>query len=270
MDQRAGPRLLLSTGSLFHLALPDIAEIAALSGFQGLELIVNDPLMAPGPGMAAVDAICPIRSLHAPFRHLNRWGGLPDSWQATVDLANSLPLARNVTLHPPEGSGAFAAGARWFSRATDLHLLLNALGRVRLSLENLPWPPVQPFGREPLGALLDLCRSKSLGLTLDVCHLGVSGRDPLDVLERVPDELLRNMHFSDARGFQEHLLPGQGDLPLAGVLERLAERGYSGYITLEVQPGALPSTQTEIVIRLAELREWMEQCLARRTQEATL
>ncbi len=264
-----GPILLLSSGSLFHLALPDIAEIAALAGFQGLELIVNDPLMAPGPGMAAVDAICPIRSLHAPFRHLSRWGGLPDSWQATVDLANFLPRARNVTLHPPEGSGPFAPAARWFARATDLPLLLNCLGRVHLSLENLPWPPSQPFGREPLAALLDLCRSKNLGLTLDVCHLGVSGRDPVSTLDRVPDDLLRNVHFSDARGFQEHLLPGQGALPLGKVLERLAERSYSGYITLEVQPGALPSAQAEAVIRLAELREWMEQCLAR-TQEAAL
>lgn len=269
MDQRARPKLLLSSGSVFHLALPDIAEIAALSGFQGLELIVNDPIMAPGPGMAAVDAICPIMSLHAPFRHLNRWGGLPDSWQATVNLANSLPQARNVTLHPPEGGGGFAPAARWFARATDLPLLLNALGRVKLSLENLPWPPSQPFGREPLTALLDLCRTKSLGLTLDVCHLGVSGRDPLAVLDRVPEALLRNVHFSDARGFQEHLLPGQGALPLDRVLERLAERSYSGYITLEVQPGALPSAQSEIVVRLSELREWMEQCLAR-TQEATL
>ncbi|MCM0755502.1 sugar phosphate isomerase/epimerase [Desulfovibrio aminophilus] len=264
-----GPVLLLSTGCLFQRPLPEIAEIAAQAGFHGLELIINDPLMAPGPGMDAVDAILPIRSLHAPFRRHERWGGYVESWRAAVALANSLPLAGNVTQHPPIGSEAGAG--RWFARAVDLPLLLDARGRVGLSLENLPWPPdSSPFGRDPLDALVADCRARTLGLTLDVCHLGVSGRDPLRALDRVPHDLLANVHFSDARGFQEHLLPGQGILPLQGVLARLAERGYSRYITLEVQPGALPSSGVEAVIRLSELREWMEQSLTAGQREAAL
>lgn len=259
---RRAPALLLSTGCLFHRPLSAIAEIAARAGFDGLELIVNDPGLAPGPGLESVDRVSRIRSLHAPFRNWSRWGGHLAAWRATVALANALPEAGQVTLHPPGESVADAIRARWFARAQDLPLLLDALGRVRLSLENLPWGEGTPFGRDPLDELLENCRARRLGLTLDVCHLGVSGRDPVAVLDRLPRGIIENVHFSDARGWQEHLFPGQGTLPLQGVLERLAQRGYSRYITVEVQPGALPESEDGAARALAGLRERMEETLA--------
>lgn len=266
---RRVPVLLLSTGCLFHLPLAVIAETAARAGFDGLELIVNDPGLVPGPGLESVDRICRVRSLHAPFRNWSRWGGHLAAWRATVALANALPEAGQVTLHPPGESVADVIRARWFAKAQDLPLLLDARGRVRLSLENLPWGEGTPFGPDPLDELLETCRTRKLGLTLDVCHLGVSGRDPLAVLERLPEGIIENVHFSDARGWREHLFPGQGTLPLQGVLERLAWRGYSRYITVEVQPGALPDSPAQAAGRLAELRGWMEETLASRlTEEA--
>lgn len=255
--QRAGPSILLSTGSLFHLPLPTVARMAVEAGFPGLELIVNSPMLSPGPEMNALDAICPIRSLHAPFRGWSQWGGHLNSWKATTALANSLERCEHITLHPPGSRLSSMIQNRWFAKAHDLRLLLNAVGRVRYSLENLPWIQESPFGKDELDKLLSQCRQKNVGLTYDVCHMGVSGRDVISSLRRVPVTMLYNVHFSDAKGYREHLAPGTGDLPLEQFLGLLRKMNYTGFVTLELEPAAFPEDHESIVRQLAETREWM-------------
>lgn len=252
--QESGPALLLSTGSLFHLPLEQVAAMAAQSGFDGLELIVNHPDLQPGPAIDAVDAICPMRSLHAPFRQWSRWGGHQNSWKATTALANALPGCDHITLHPPGNRLSTMIQNRWFARAHDLALLLDARGRLRYSLENLPWAESSPFGRDELDKLMDLCRKKNVGMTFDVCHMGVSGYDVLNALDRVSGDLLYNVHFSDARAYREHMAPGTGDLPLDEFLARLGARGYQGYLTLELEPAAFPEQEDRITSMLREIR----------------
>jgi sugar phosphate isomerase/epimerase len=90
----------------------------------------------------------------------------------------------------------------------------------------------------------------------------VSGRNVLEGLDKVPPELLYNVHFSDAVGYTEHLAPGKGSLPLDDFLERLGKRGYAGYITLELEPGAFPDDMDGTVELLTTLRRDMEARLA--------
>lgn len=241
--------VLLSTGSLFRLPLPRIAAIARAAGFEGLELVMGSPKIAPGPELAAAHALCPVRAVHAPFRNWSAWGGHKGAWRAAVDLAASLlgtgGPAMPVTLHPPAGTLQDAIQTRWFARAVDLPRLLDAPPGVRLALENLPWAAGGGFfGGDALAGLLAECGEKGLGLTLDVCHLGVSGRDALADLERVPVELIAHVHFSDAGagpgGLAEHLPPGAGVLPLGPFLSRLGARGYAGTVSLELDPAHLP------------------------------
>lgn len=267
MEKRAstsggGPGILLSTGCLFHLPLKVIAKLARRAGFDGLEVIVSSPRIGPGEDMNRVDELCPVRSLHAPFRQWSQWGGHLNSWKETVRLANVLPSCHNVTLHPPGATVAETIRSRWFAKATDLRELLDAKGRVELSLENLPWAAGSPFSRDPLEKLVDQCRRKKLGMTFDVCHLGVSGRDVLRGLDSVPQDILRNVHFSDARGLTEHLAPGKGDLPLTAFLSRLAERGYDRFLTLELEPAAFPEDMDGTAEALARHREWIAERLA--------
>lgn len=263
MKNRAetGPDILLSTGCLFHLPLPTIADLAARAGFDGLEVIVSSPRIEPGEKMDAVDALCPVRSLHAPFRQWSKWGGHLNSWKETVRLANSLDRCDNVTLHPPGATVAETIRSRWFAKATDLNELLDAKGRVDLSLENLPWAAGSPFSRDPLGRLVEQCRRKKLGMTFDVCHMGVSGRDVLEALSSVPLEIIRNVHFSDSRGLQEHLPPGKGELPLGAFLGLLANAGYSRYLTLELEPAAFPEDMDGTLEALTDHRRWIKEHL---------
>ncbi|MBG0790362.1 MAG: sugar phosphate isomerase/epimerase [Desulfovibrionaceae bacterium] len=259
---RAGPRILLSAGCLFHLPLGLIARIGRDAGFAGMELIMNSPKLTPESGLEAVNDVLPIRSLHAPFRDWAAWGGHLNSWKATTALANALPDADHITMHPPGSRLANMIQNRWFEKAYDLPLLLDAKGRIRFSLENMPWAEGSPFAKDPLEKLMDQCRDKNVGLTFDVCHMGVSGRDVLHAIDKVPNDLLYNVHFSDAVGYTEHLAPGAGALPLDDFLRRLGKRGYDRYITLELEPAAFPDDPDETVKVLVSLREAMQSRLA--------
>jgi len=207
-----------------------------------------------------------------------------NAWRAAVDLAGSLLAPGggvHVTLHPPAGTLRDAIQTRWFSRAVGLHRLLNAPPGVSLSLENLPWSSALMgggglFGRDSLDALLEQCRDKELGLTLDVCHLGVSGRDVLADLQRILGQRqavpvrpipiwpvpIRHVHFSDASGFTEHLPPGAGALPLGPFLSALGAGGYAGTVSLELDPAHLPEDEAGQIRELAALRLGMERALA--------
>ncbi|OIQ49723.1 fructoselysine 3-epimerase [Pseudodesulfovibrio hydrargyri] len=253
-----GPQILLSAGCLFHLPLKLVARIGREAGFAGMELIMNSPKLDPRAGLTAISDILPIRSLHAPFRDWAAWGGHLNSWRATTALANSLPEADHIVMHPPGSRLANMIQNRWFEKAVDLPLLLDAKGRIRFSLENMPWAEGSPFGRDPLDKLMAQCRDKNVGLTFDVCHMGVSGRNVLEAIDKVPLDLLYNVHFSDAVGYTEHLAPGKGALPLDEFLARLGKRGYGGYITLELEPGAFPDDMDGTVELLTRLRQDME------------
>lgn len=268
----ATPLALLSTGSLFHLPLPEIAGIAQAAGFAGLDLVMGSPKIAPGTAVTEAHSLCPVRVVHAPFRNWSAWGGHMDAWRAAVALAASLRCPANnnavhVTLHPPAGTLRDAIQTRWFARAENLPRLLGAPAGVTLSLENLPWAAGAGglFGRDPLDGLIAECQSKDLGLTLDVCHLGVSGRDVLESLARIPCDasscLIRHVHFSDAQGFTEHLLPGAGELPLGPFLSRLGGLGYAGTVSLELDPAHLPEDEAGQVRILAAVRQDMQRAL---------
>ena len=261
-DHPPAPTILLSAGSLFHLPMPLIARIGRDAGFAGMELIMNSPKLTPGAGLDKVSEILPIRSIHAPFRDWAAWGGLLASWKATTALANHLPRADHIVMHPPGSRLANIIQNRWFEKAYDLPLLLDAKGKIRFSLENMPWAEHSPFARDPLTRLMDQCRDKNVGLTFDVCHMGVSGRNVLEAIEKVPITMLYNIHFSDALGYTEHLRPGRGDLPLDAFLHSLGKRGYARYVTLELEPSAFPDDVDGTVALLVSLREAMEQQLA--------
>lgn len=272
---RAAPLPLLSTGSLFHLPLPHIARIARAAGFQGLDLVMGSPKICPGPELDAAHALCPVHVIHAPFRNWSAWGGHMDAWRAAVALAGRLRCQANgravhVTLHPPAGTLRDAIQTRWFARAVGLPRLLGAEPGVELSLENLPWAVGALFGRDNLAALVDQCREKELGLTLDCCHLGVSGRDILADLERIPAGLVRHVHCSDASGYVEHLPPGAGELPVGPFLARLGSlcAGHAPTVSLELDPAHLPEDEAGQARRLEGLRLGMEAALAGRPPEA--
>jgi sugar phosphate isomerase/epimerase len=72
------------------------------------------------------------------------------------------------------------------------------------------------------------------GLTIDVGHLHCQG-EPIAPTLRKWKDLLFNVHIEDMRsGVHEHLMFGEGDLPIAEVLATLEEIDYTGGVHVEL------------------------------------
>ena len=111
---------------------------------------------------------------------------------------------------------------------------------VEIAVENMfPWKvagknlKAYAPGSDP--TLMD-CDS----MTLDFSHASLSGRDSLEFALAMGQHL-RHVHLCDGSGsiddgkiFDEHLLPGHGNEPVAEVLEYLARRGWNGNVVAEV------------------------------------
>lgn len=243
---------ILSTGCLFHLPLEQVAKIGQKAGFKGLELILNSPnLLDNLSQLQEIDQTLPILSLHAPFRNLSLWGGYLKSLEKTIFIAENLSQVQNITLHPPLLRLGQISHFWWFTKSKDLAKDLKS--SIPLSLENLPLPGKDPLNNKGLAAHLKLCLDKNLFLTLDICHLGVSGENILSATQKLLAthfQHIKNIHFSDARGLKEHLFPGQGELPLKQFIAKLKEKKYKQLLTLEVGPACLPTEEKEIISTL--------------------
>ena len=115
------------------------------------------------------------------------------------------------------------------------------------------------FGKDNLAELVAECLDKGLGLTLDVCHLGVSGRDVLgDLDEQAPE---RTLHDRAVKG----RVPGERtDAQLAVLGAQKVERRHSIQIEKAVR-----ACQPEIHRRdetlaagnhLSDIAKFREQC----------
>ncbi|GAU07837.1 sugar phosphate isomerase/epimerase family protein [Desulfoplanes formicivorans] len=255
MPSKERPTILLSTGCLFDRPLEEIAAICTDAGFDGLELILSHPDMLDPQRLISQTAPCKIISLHAPFRKWALWGGHLHAWKKSIALGNQLKDVRHITLHPPHFRQGELALFWWFRSSFDLPMDMEASPRLTLGIENLPWGQQSPFAKDPLTQLALLCAQKGTNMTLDTCHLGVSSYDILKGWKRIPRLLVSNIHFSDASGWQEHLWPGKGNLPLWEFLALVAQDGYTGHLTLEVTPAAF--IRQDPVSRLREQRQEM-------------
>jgi sugar phosphate isomerase/epimerase len=104
------------------------------------------------------------------------------------------------------------------------------------------------------------CRQLRLHhLTLDTTHVGTWGLDLLAVYERLKERIV-HVHLSNYDG-QEHRRPEQGHLPLAELLNRLAQDDYPGTVTLELGPDVLEAEDEDQV--RAHLRHAVTFCRER-------
>lgn len=255
MLSKERPTILLSTGCLFDRPLEEIAAICVDAGFDGLELILSHPDMLDPQRLIRQTAPCKIISLHAPFRKWALWGGHLHAWKKTIALGNQLEDVRHITLHPPHFRQGELSLFWWFRSSFDLPMDMEASPRLTLGIENLPWRQQSPFAKDPLVQQALLCAQKGTNMTLDTCHLGVSGYDILKAWKRIPRLLVSNIHFSDAAGWKEHLWPGTGHLPLLEFLAMVAQDAYTRILTLEVTPAAFEGPHG--LARLHELRKEM-------------
>ncbi len=154
----------------------------------------------------------------------------------------------NLGRRSPEGTGD-----------EDLKALadsLNRLGRatadlgVRLSPHPHIWGPVER--PEEIHRLMELTDPELVYLLPDTAHLNLGGGDPLALIRQYYDRIFA-IHWKDTkaayRGFtgptpttEEHAKEilykdlGSGGVDIPGIWDLLLERGYQGWITLDLDP----------------------------------
>ncbi|MGI6209307.1 MAG: sugar phosphate isomerase/epimerase family protein, partial [Anaerolineae bacterium] len=126
---------------------------------------------------------------------------------------------------------------------------------VRIAVENLPERRFLGRRIEPIWwSTLQEWPHTHRWLALDTTHWGTRGVNPLDAY-RAAGPRVTHVHLSDF-GPQEHHLPGTGQLPLASLLQAMASDGFSGTVSLELDPFKVAFTDR------ARLRQQLAEALA--------
>jgi sugar phosphate isomerase/epimerase len=258
------PTILFSSAAFFGRPLAATFDAAAEAGYSGIEVMVmKDPDSQDPHRMQklAADSGLTVGALHAPCLLLTRrvWGTDPiRKIYRSIEVAQEagIPL---VVVHPPYRWQYEYRG--WLE---DRLAGLEERTGVTVALENM-----FPVGRteERSGFLLhsnaDIHELDGLEhLVLDTSHAAVA-RHELVALRRQFGPRLRHVHLSDnaGRGWDSHLPPGQGVLPLEGFLGDLATSGYAGAVCLEVDLRRYLPDRTALLNIMVEMRERSEAAL---------
>lgn len=265
MDVMPSPSVLFSSAAFFARPLDDTFRLLAETGYTGAEVMVTrDPASQDPHRMRrlAEEHGLRIGAIHAPCLLLTRrvWSTDPVAKvQRAVEVANeaAVPL---VVIHPPY---------RWqraFRRWLDDELPdLAARAGVTVAVENMF--PVHVGGREVrFHSNQDLDELEGMpDLVLDTSHAAVAGHDLHDVRSHFAGRL-RHVHLSDnaGKGWDSHLPPGEGVLPLDGFLQDLVESGYAGAVTLEVDLRRHLTDPDRLREMMVQMREDVEAALLER------
>jgi sugar phosphate isomerase/epimerase len=254
--------LSLSTGSLFTLPLQRVFELAAESGFNGVELIINQDFQRVSAAklVRSLQEITTIHSIHSPFMELDGWGGPVDSLKRSIELAAEcdIPL---VNFHPPSWMGFEIGFWRWFYSVHDYQKELGLNGKVTVTMENMPWVgkwKINPNILSNTQQLVDFIKRHNLYMTFDCTHMG-SGKTNFinDFFLCYDSGRIRNIHFSDYGHGREHLLPGHGILPLTRFLNHLRNTEYQSTVTLELDPKEFPKGEHSILESLKDMLSFL-------------
>lgn len=255
---------MFSTAAFFARPLADTFRLVAECGYTGVEVMVTKDPASQDPkvmrSLAAEHGLA-IGALHAPTLLLTRrvWGTDPiGKIDTAVRVARDaeIPL---VVMHPAYRWQRSYRG--WLQQ--ELPALEEQAG-ITVAIENMF--PVH-IGSRPLRFHADQDLDELEGLphvVLDTSHAAVAKHDLIEVRRRFGERLC-HVHLSDnaGRGWDSHLPPGEGILPLDGFLDDLVASGYRSTVTLEVDLRRYltePERLREILVSMRERAETRLAC----------
>jgi len=147
----------------------------------------------------------------------------------------------------------FARAAAALGEAAEL---AGSFG-VRIALEFQKSSPICA-SLETAAAMVAQCGSPNAGVCLDAFHFQ-TGPSKLEDLDGLPSELIAWVQLCDVMGTPRELagdsdrvLPGDGDFPLAEIIDRLARTGYDGHVSLELLNPHLWQVQADRVAGIGQ------------------
>lgn len=263
------PRVVCSTISFrrspLHRALSLISEL----GFRAIDLgalpgvcdhVPYELTSAAVSGVAAtIEASgLAVRSINADVGDLNRVVDVDEAAEREAHLAQLFDLAQQV------GAPAIVlpCGAPSHEPLQDLR---TDIGLVADSLRHAAkqavshgleiWVESQHSGRlcwnlERTQQLTTALTGSGVRAVLDLSHVVASGDDILTWIDRLAPEIA-HVHLRDARRGDIHLTPGSGDVDFAAALHALADRGYTGDYSLELETADVTEDERPATARRA-------------------
>jgi sugar phosphate isomerase/epimerase len=273
VENRSG-RFCINGATTMPYSLIEDIEAAGAAGFEAVE-IWHRKLLAYLEGRSAADlrtllqvnhlavaAICPLFVQFGAEAVRAR-----DAIAQAADVAADLdcPTLLVCLRQPPEGLSPFQAlelAAEETARCADI-----AAGRgIGLAIEPLGRHPLVPGPREAL-ALIEMANRPNLGLMLDTFHYYKSDV-PLTEIASLPLEKVRIIHVNDCedRPREElrdahRLFPTLGVIPAVEMLRPLYQRGYPGYLSIEIFREEYWSQPVEEITNRA--KHYLNQLMAR-------
>ncbi|MFP7759785.1 sugar phosphate isomerase/epimerase family protein [Marisediminicola sp. LYQ85] len=234
----------MSTSSVYPLSTEGAFRLAATAGYDGVEVMITSD-----PSTRSVDTLrtlsdrygMRVLSVHAPVLLLSQlvWGRDPvGKLERSADLAAQLG-APVVVAHPP-----FRWQRSFASRFAEIVRATAERSGVSIAVENMFPITTRGITVDAFAPGWDPTLMDVDAMTLDFSHAASAGLDSLDIARNMGPRL-RHVHLCDGitsgRHVDEHLRPGDGDQPVAAVLERLAGLGWSGSVVAEINTRAARS-----------------------------
>lgn len=260
---------------MYIYLLRSIFSVAREAGFAGVELVVSPEVELRGGRYVrhlAESYGLTIFSLHPPILPFPGWSDYRTVVPRLIDLALEAG-AGYVVLHPPNAlSLTDGRGRRYVEALTEGLQRAEGTG-LRIALENRAFfhPRDRDYVLSDLQELRAFADELDLPLILDTSHAATTSYSLAEAYHLLADRLV-NVHLSDMCSppwplgipslhtyLKHHQIPGDGQLPLADFLRRLATDGYCGPITLEISPVALriwwpPSVKSQLARCVAYVR----------------
>ena len=134
----------------------------------------------------------------------------------------------------------------YFREAIEQLIEANKEFGFILAIETAPYKPLEneryPDSRE-IAKFVRSFDDDSLKMTIDINHSNLN-ENTFEVCQNCKG-LIANIHVSDNHGeYEEHLIPGEGIIPLQEVMQEMQKNGYQGPCNLELHFAEPPAYQT--------------------------
>lgn len=234
-------KLNVSSASINPLNLEVAFETASRLKYDGIEVMVT-----PDKHTQDISKIknlvqkyqMPVPTIHSPTLLVCSfvWGRKPEpKLQKTLELAQELG-SKSIVVHPPFKTNPYS------SRFLEVINSLEEHYDVDIAVENMfPWS-FRSFTKEIYGPKWSDIAESAESLTLDFSHAAASGLDILSEIKK-HHKKVKVIHLCDGKTrtfskgdavIDEHLLPGEGDMPIKEVYDFLKTVDWKGETVLEI------------------------------------
>jgi 2-keto-myo-inositol isomerase len=242
-------RLALNGATIMRSALDRDAEIAAECGFDALEVWAGKldaytrrrPLEDFGQLLRSlgVRPWC-INSIEdITFRDVAGRKALLEQLERMCAVARTIG-APSIVVVPGRRDDGFDRRESVANAIDVLRAMSDVAGDTGLAFEFLGKPGCSVPTLDMAGEIVDAVDRPNVGLVLDTFHFHAGG-SRIDDIARIPVEKLFVVHVNGCEDLPREqitdahrLYPGEGVIPIDGILRRLREIGYDGVFSVEI------------------------------------